>query len=56
MTDSASPRLDADIKTLDGITLRGWLFPATSRGPAMIMTPGVTTYLTFVYFLAIFRS
>ncbi|GKT45838.1 polyketide transferase FFUJ_12241 [Colletotrichum spaethianum] len=40
MADSAPPRLDADIKTLDGITLRGWLFPAASRGPAMIMTPG----------------
>ncbi|KAK3371335.1 Alpha/Beta hydrolase protein [Lasiosphaeria ovina] len=40
MADSAAPRLDADIKTLDGTTLRGWLFPAASRGPAMIMTPG----------------
>ncbi|KAK5657218.1 hypothetical protein OQA88_3276 [Cercophora sp. LCS_1] len=40
MLDSVPPRLDADIKTLDGITLRGWLFPAASRGPAMIMTPG----------------
>ncbi|KAK3374836.1 Alpha/Beta hydrolase protein [Podospora didyma] len=40
MADSAPPRLDADIKTVDGTTLRGWLFPAASRGPAMIMTPG----------------
>ncbi|KAJ1338626.1 fumagillin biosynthesis transferase [Microdochium nivale] len=40
MTVSSTTRLDADIKTLDGITLRGWLFPAASRGPAMIMTPG----------------
>jgi len=40
MADSASPRIDADIKTVDGTTLRGWLFPAPSRGPAMIMTPG----------------
>ncbi|KAH7009245.1 Alpha/Beta hydrolase protein [Microdochium trichocladiopsis] len=40
MAISTPPRLDVDIKTLDGVTLRGWLFPAASRGPAMIMTPG----------------
>ncbi|KAH6632522.1 Alpha/Beta hydrolase protein [Chaetomium tenue] len=40
MADSASPHVDVDIKTLDGTKLRGWLFAAASRGPAMIMTPG----------------
>ncbi|KAL9083286.1 MAG: hypothetical protein Q9165_008592 [Trypethelium subeluteriae] len=33
-------RLDTSFKTLDGLTLRGWLFPAAQRGPAIIMTPG----------------
>ncbi|KAL4770597.1 DltD N-terminal domain protein [Aspergillus nidulans var. acristatus] len=36
----AAPREDFDFKTLDGLTLRGWLFPASQRGPGMIMSPG----------------
>ncbi|KAL4881201.1 alpha/beta-hydrolase [Aspergillus karnatakaensis] len=36
----ALPREDFDFKTLDGLTLRGWLFPTSQRGPAMIMSPG----------------
>ncbi|KAF2841764.1 DltD N-terminal domain protein [Patellaria atrata CBS 101060] len=33
-------REDFSFPTLDGLTLRGWLFPAARRGPAIIMTPG----------------
>lgn len=43
MTASALPRSDVEFITLDGLTLRGWLFPASQRGPAMIMSPGVRT-------------
>lgn len=35
------PRHDIQFPTLDGITLRGWLYPATKRGPGMILSPGV---------------
>ncbi|RLL93512.1 hypothetical protein CFD26_100402 [Aspergillus turcosus] len=42
MTASTLPRLDAEFTTLDGLTLRGWLFPTSKRGPAMIMSPGFT--------------
>ncbi|KAL2000897.1 hypothetical protein VTN02DRAFT_2485 [Thermoascus thermophilus] len=31
---------DVEFKTLDGLTLRGALYPARERGPAVIMTPG----------------
>lgn len=34
-------RQEVEFKTLDGLTLRGWLYPAKSRGPGIIMTPGV---------------
>ncbi|KAF5617400.1 peptidase S15 [Fusarium sp. NRRL 52700] len=34
------PRHDIEFPTLDGITLRGWLYPATKRGPGMILSPG----------------
>ncbi|KAF4312735.1 hypothetical protein GTA08_BOTSDO11851 [Botryosphaeria dothidea] len=33
-------RQEVEFKTLDGLTLRGWLYPAKSRGPGIIMTPG----------------
>jgi fumagillin biosynthesis transferase len=33
---------DVEFKTLDGLTIRGWLFPAPGRGPAVIITPGVS--------------
>lgn len=36
---------DVEFKTLDGLTLRGWLYPADVRGPAVILTPGVSTSL-----------
>jgi hypothetical protein len=34
-------REDIEFKTVDGLTLRGWFFPAAQRGPAIIVTPGV---------------
>ncbi|RYP64883.1 hypothetical protein DL771_008560 [Monosporascus sp. 5C6A] len=33
-------REDIEFKTLDGIKLRGWLYPALQRGPGIILTPG----------------
>ncbi|GJN75634.1 hypothetical protein PLICBS_009739 [Purpureocillium lilacinum] len=40
MTETALPRADVEFTTLDGLTLRGWVFPAAKRGPGMIMSPG----------------
>ena len=37
-------RKGVNFPTLDGLTLRGWLFPAAQKGPAIIMTPGVCTF------------
>ena len=34
-------RLDVEFRTVDGLFLRGWLYPAAQRGPALIMTQGV---------------
>lgn len=36
----ATVREDISFKTLDGLLIRGWLFPAAKRGPGVIMTPG----------------
>ncbi|KAH7152600.1 Alpha/Beta hydrolase protein [Dactylonectria macrodidyma] len=36
----AVSRQDVEFPTLDGLTLRGWLFPAQTRGPAVIINPG----------------
>ena len=33
---------DVEFTTIDGLTIRGWLYPAASRGPAVIITPGVS--------------
>ena len=44
MTVGVLPRHDVEFKTLDGLTLRALLLPASKRGPAMIMSPGVRTY------------
>ena len=38
----ATHHQDVEFKTLDGLTIRGWLYPAKSRGPAIIITPGVS--------------
>lgn len=35
-------REDVEFKTVDGTILRGRLYPATVRGPAVVMTPGVS--------------
>jgi hypothetical protein len=37
------PRLNVEFPTLDGLIIRALLFPASGRGPAMIMSPGVRT-------------
>lgn len=34
-------RLDVTFKTLDGLTLSGWLYPAAQYGPGIIVSPGV---------------
>ena len=33
---------EVSFQTLDGLTIRGWLYPAKARGPAIIITPGVS--------------
>ncbi|KAJ0273659.1 hypothetical protein COL940_009749 [Colletotrichum noveboracense] len=33
-------REDVEFRTIDGLVLRGWLYPATKRGAAIIATPG----------------
>jgi hypothetical protein len=33
---------DVAFKTLDGIRLRGYLYAASRKGPAVILTPGVS--------------
>lgn len=30
-----------EFKTLSGVTLRGWLYPAEKRGPGIILSAGV---------------
>ena len=37
-----SSKQRVEFKTLDGLTLRGDLYPAETRGPAIILTPGVS--------------
>ncbi|OKL61916.1 hypothetical protein UA08_02260 [Talaromyces atroroseus] len=43
---------DVEFKTIDGLTLRGWLFPAAQRGPAIIMTPGFNLTKDMIIFEA----
>ncbi|KAM5363073.1 hypothetical protein ACJA88_013716 [Fusarium oxysporum] len=33
-------RLDVTFKTLDGLTLSGWLYPAAQYGPGIVVSPG----------------
>lgn len=33
---------DIEFLTLDGLKLRGWLYPVNGVGPAVILTPGVS--------------
>jgi hypothetical protein len=35
-------RQDIGFRTLDGLTLRGWLFPGTKGGSAVILHNGVS--------------
>ena len=35
------PREAIEFKTLSGVTLRGWLYPAEKRGPRIILSTGV---------------
>ncbi|KAI9842018.1 MAG: hypothetical protein M1837_007514 [Sclerophora amabilis] len=39
-TAFAMPHEDVEFKTLDGLTIRGWLYPVPGKGPAVIITPG----------------
>lgn len=43
---------DVEFQTLDGLMIRGWLYPAASRGPAIIITPGVSSTLSLVRIFA----
>ncbi|KAI1158622.1 DltD N-terminal domain protein [Nemania serpens] len=43
---------DVEFQTMDGLTLRGWLFPAEKRGPAIIMTPGFNLTKDMIIFEA----
>lgn len=38
---------EVEFKTLDGLTLRGWLYPTKGHSPAVIMTPGVSKHKRF---------
>lgn len=35
-------RRDVEFRTIDGLTLRGWLYQASDRGPGIVLTPGVS--------------
>lgn len=39
---------DVSFKTVDGLTLRGWLYPVAGKAPAVIMSPGVLHPLFFI--------
>jgi hypothetical protein len=40
-------REDVEFPTVDGLKLRGWLFRAETRGPAVIINPGVSVLFCF---------
>jgi hypothetical protein len=42
-------REDVEFRTFDGLTLRGWLYPGTIRGPAIVMNQGVRMTLLYPY-------
>ncbi|KAI9654395.1 MAG: hypothetical protein M1821_006711 [Bathelium mastoideum] len=37
---ASTPRETIEFKTLSGVTLRGWLYPAEKRGPGIILSAG----------------
>lgn len=43
---------DIEFKTVDGLTLRGWLFAGPPRAPAVIMTPGFNLTKDMIIFEA----
>jgi pimeloyl-ACP methyl ester carboxylesterase len=49
---AVSNKEDVEFKTLDGLTLRGWLFAGPPRGPAIIMTPGFNLTKDMIIFEA----
>lgn len=42
---STMNREDVEFPTFDGLTLRGWLYQGTIRGPAIVMNQGVRTVI-----------
>jgi hypothetical protein len=38
---SSPDRKNVSFRTLSGLTLRGWIYPASARGPGIILSPGV---------------
>lgn len=38
-------RQNVEFPTIDGLKIRGWLFPAQGYGPAVIITPGVMSLI-----------
>lgn len=42
MAMSKVEREDIEIKTHDQTTLRGWFYPAGSKAPVIVMSPGVS--------------
>lgn len=40
-------REDVEFKALDGIVLKGFLYPADIKGPGIVMTPGVCCSLSW---------
>ncbi|CRL28049.1 unnamed protein product [Penicillium camemberti] len=46
---SILPRISAEFETLDELTMRGRVFPASQRGPAMIMSPGQRGIINLVF-------
>ncbi|RYP45908.1 hypothetical protein DL768_007812 [Monosporascus sp. mg162] len=38
-----------EFKTLDGLVLRGFLYPANAKGPGIVMTPGFNFLISFLY-------
>jgi hypothetical protein len=46
---STMNREDVEFPTFDGLTLRGWLYPGTIRGPAIVMNQGVRMIWLHLY-------
>jgi hypothetical protein len=55
-TPKMSSHEDVEFKTLDGLTIRGWLYPASVRGPAIVITPGVSYFQIWLLFFGLWLS